>query len=655
MIDAGPLLETLNEAGIPSETKLLLPLSRWLSHLDAPTALWPTLAGVLDEVGGDFDYRALDAALEAFAGAEALEDSSARVDRLHVALRFAATEVGGSVEPGRRRRRADGVFYTPELLSRWLVRRASSSRAPEAVCDCACGAGSFLLAALDLAKGRAPRLVGVDIDPIAVEITRVRLFSELTRRGLIGPSTVEALVADVRVGDGLEVELPQVDLVVGNPPFGNAISSDTARDESVSERHKALFGELAAGSYDLSFLFVARGVTLLREHGRYGFILPMSVLSLSSAAPLRSHLAELAPPTTIWTPSSSRLFHGADVLTAILVGERGAAPAEVQVSTAAMDEVHGGPEDPFRAAPPRLHDTWSTLLSPERAILADLEDNAVAFETLGSLFEVYGGAATGAAYNLRPFIEEGEGEGHEGLALITTGLIDRYACLWGERRCRYLKSSWLHPRWPAEDGEGVPKDVQRASMRQREAKILVAGLSKVVEAIADPEGALGGVVSTWCVSSSTACWSSNTIWLLEAALNAPIFSLVYMVRYAGKALSGGNTTVGRRELSAMPIFADVHRLGANSLSSSAPSSLDAVFTLDANSADDRAAVASALINQLRREAPCGGISEALDASAAAAISWLYGASAAEHAEVVAWFAERLPLRSRQSGAPTRAL
>ena len=67
------------------------------------------------------------------------------------------------------------------------------------------------------------------------------------------------------------------DVVVGNPPFGNAIN--TSKDNAAHYRDwwKLAAPEIAQGAFDRANCFVELSRRLLRDQGRYGLVLPRSL------------------------------------------------------------------------------------------------------------------------------------------------------------------------------------------------------------------------------------------------------------------------------------------------------------------------------------------------------------------------------------------
>jgi hypothetical protein len=461
--------------------------------------------------------------------------------------------------------------------------------------------------------------MGVDIDSAAVAAARQRLVELAVAAGVCRVEASQIVERNIVVGDGFTAQLPRCDAVLTNPPFGNAIEVDTARSSQERAQHRAVVPEVAKGAYDRSFVFAARAIQRLKPGGRYGLILPRSALSVDGAKGLRRYMDTIGAPDTIVTPTSSRLFEGADVFVTAVVGGKGIQPDALAVSGS------GAPARVVERTGDRA--SWAALVDPELPLLRAVLQTTVPLGTLDSYLRFRAGAATGAAYELAPLVEEGG----PGPRLVTTGLIDRYTCLWGQRRCRYLKRDFRNPTWP-EQSEGA---VARAAAAQACPKILVAGLSKVLEAVADPDGTLAGVVSTWWATPENT--APESLFLAEALLNAPVLSLLYIVQNRGKELSGGSTTIGKRELSAVPVPADFPQLLR--AQTSLPAGMDDPFTLDPEDRAHRARLAATAGWAVQRRGWAAPTRDR-DLLASAAIARLYGLDRDVHRAVQTWFDAR---------------
>ncbi len=248
-------------------------------------------------------------------------------------------------------RKAGGVFYTPSYIVDYIVKntvgRLLEGKTPTQVSklrvvDPACGSGSFLIGAYQYlldwhekyylendptsyAKGKNPALVaadgggwrltnaerkrilvnniyGVDIDPQAVEVTKLSLLLKLleTTSGQLSfgfERILPDLGHNIRCGNSLigwdyfqnqifpdENELrrinpfdwqhafPEVfalggfDAVIGNPPYVR--QEDLTSDKPY---YKSIY-KVYNGTADLYTYFIEKGVNVLREGGQFGYI-----------------------------------------------------------------------------------------------------------------------------------------------------------------------------------------------------------------------------------------------------------------------------------------------------------------------------------------------------------------------------------------------
>ena len=323
------------------------------------------------------------------------------------------------------------------------------------------------------------------------------------------------------------------DAIIGNPPFGNAVERATARDPAVNRLAARDYDPFARGASDYCLLFWARALLhLLSPHGRYGLLGPTALLS--DLKPWQAWVHAHARPTALIAYPSD-CFPTARIRVTGYCGGRGAA-SHVHV-------VDHCTERPYDAVVPWAGFTgcWHEAVAPVGPAIRDtcrLSDLPLT---------LHAGCTTEVAYDLAPLVVHGEQS--EGLRLVTTGAIGRYACAWGRRPIRYLKHDYHRPRWP--DDGGVPTGVARARERQRGPKILLGGLNAVLEAVYDPAGALGGVVSTWVIRLHAAA-TCDAAYTLLAILNSATFSRLYTQRYGGKAMSGRQMTIQKAALLQMP-------------------------------------------------------------------------------------------------------
>lgn len=169
------------------------------------------------------------------------------------------------VEKERKGHRATGAYYTDDAIIRYMVARAQYYM-PNAssVVDPACGSGAFLGGVRKEFAAAPLRLVGADVDPTALALCRCAVPE-----------------AELLQADSLLDELPGgFDLCLGNPPYissglRGAAPHDVSYHAVLRDRYP-LTAQYKVNTYPL---FIERGLSLLREGGVLGFIVPDSFLA----------------------------------------------------------------------------------------------------------------------------------------------------------------------------------------------------------------------------------------------------------------------------------------------------------------------------------------------------------------------------------------
>ncbi len=112
------------------------------------------------------------------------------------------------------------------------------------------------------------------------------------------------------------------DAIIGNPPYVRI--QELGRD--VAAHYRARYAT-AYGSFDAYVPFIERGLTLLREEGRLGFIVPSTFLKLDYGRRLRARLAHDQAVEAIVDFGHAQIFEGATNYTCILILDRRRVPA----------------------------------------------------------------------------------------------------------------------------------------------------------------------------------------------------------------------------------------------------------------------------------------------------------------------------------------
>lgn len=189
-------------------------------------------------------------------------------------------------------RKARGAFFTPpaiaEFLSRWAIRTTEAQ-----VLDPTCGEAVFLLSA-----GARLQTLGASPEAIRQQLTGVDLHqpslaasAELLRGHGHDAQLVESDFFDLLTPSQMGARVGWQDAVIGNPPFVRF------QEHRGAARHRSAAAALAQG-VRLSGLASSWAATLvhasafLKPDGRLAMVLPMELLTVHYAEPLRRWLRQ---------------------------------------------------------------------------------------------------------------------------------------------------------------------------------------------------------------------------------------------------------------------------------------------------------------------------------------------------------------------------
>lgn len=381
------------------------------------------------------------------------------------------------VESKAEVKKAGGVYYTPTYISAYVVRhtigRLSAGGSPKRlstlrILDPACGSGSFLLSAyqylLDAyltwysshSPGRRRKEVylgaggwrlttaekhrillnsvfGVDIDPQAVEVTKLSLLLKvlegesdetLRQASLYGERALPSLEKNIKCGNSLvdsaglrgtlfdhaveergfnpfdwNREFSGVmknggfDAVIGNPPYVRIqVMKEWAPAEV--ELYKGLYESAARGSYDLYVVFIERGLSLLRHGGRLGFIVPNKFVNSKYGTAIRRILAQGEHVAEIVNFGDQQVFEGSTTYTCLLFLTKETSPS-VEISNVRSLSAwrsSGAAESGQVSADSLKKDEWSLAVGEGAGLWRKLET----LTTLGEVADIFVGLQTSA-------------------------------------------------------------------------------------------------------------------------------------------------------------------------------------------------------------------------------------------------------------------
>ena len=383
-------------------------------------------------------------------------------------------------------KKAGGVYYTPTYIVDYIVEhtvgKLIESKTPKQVSklrvlDPACGSGSFLLGAyqrlLDwhlarysehepekYAKGRKPKLFqgpggdwrlttaekkrillnniyGVDIDPQAVEVTKLslllkvlegendetlvkhlRLFHERALpdladnikcgNSLIGPDFYEGQQISLLDAEeqyrinafDWEAEFPEImtdggfDAVIGNPPYIRIQAMKEGAPIEV-EFYKQRYIAASKGNYDIYVVFVERVLQLLNKAGHMGFILPHKFFQAKYGQSLRGLIAKGDHLGEVVHFGDQQIFAGASTYTCLLFLDKAGNKSFRYVKPHSLKAWHSDGEavEGKILTDKVTEKEWNFVVGPEAKLLERLSEMPVG---LGNVARIFVGTQTSA-------------------------------------------------------------------------------------------------------------------------------------------------------------------------------------------------------------------------------------------------------------------
>ena len=291
----------------------------------------------------------------------------------------------------KSKRKKDGIFYTPEYITRYIVEQTIGAYLDEnpdkletiKILDPACGSGAFLNQAhtflqkqykirteekinseKSLKRGGEEfvklnlfehqnmaevdrsillnNIYGVDLNSESTEITKLALWLKTAKKD----EPLQNLDANIKCGNSL-IDDPNVagdkafnwneefkdimdnggfDVIIGNPPYVFAREKVNNIDKNYYSRY------YYSSEYQVNtfVLFIEKAIKLLKNGGYLGFIVPNSLLQLSSISKLRQYILTNTSVKEI-VNLCGYSFEGVNVETVILVLKKGNVTNDIKV------------------------------------------------------------------------------------------------------------------------------------------------------------------------------------------------------------------------------------------------------------------------------------------------------------------------------------
>ena len=321
-------------------------------------------------------------------------------------------------------------------------------------------------------------IYGVDIDPQAVEVTKLSLLLKVlegessqaieAQLSLFHERALPDLTNNVKCGNSLigsdfymneqmslltEDDRIRInvfdwrrefrgifssdggfDAVIGNPPY---LDSETMTQFTPEWRPYCVSKYRAAsGNWDVFCVFIERALDLCRPGGRHSFIVPNKLGSANYAKNIRAIMAGENSLDQVRDYASIPVFPVSVYPVVYSIG-RQAPDDAIPISYERMAYNETGVVMPLRTEKlgrsryfPPDGSPWPIFADIDVASPVDRLRNCYA--PLSAVASVHGAATVSEAYELAPLIQEARTGSSADLHVVNSGTIDRYVSLWGE-------------------------------------------------------------------------------------------------------------------------------------------------------------------------------------------------------------------------------
>jgi hypothetical protein len=303
------------------------------------------------------------------------------------------------------------------------------------------------------------------------------------------------------------------DIVIGNPPYVSAVTM--RRNEAEKEEFKRLYPE-ATGSYDLYILFLLKAESLKNSKGVYSWIIPNKFLISNYAKKTKEKLINSSLYYAL-NVSLFDVFKGVGVYPIILFGSGQLNNQQV------FKEYYLKKYSDLQKR--RLFEVESL---PEYPTIKDKN------------LQINSGATGFQAKQLKTIVVDGKEV--NSIPFTVSGNVDRY--IWNNNKVRYQRDTY--------DEAYVQESNIIADSKWKfwkEPKIVVAGMTKVIEAVYVEEAlALGvGVYGIYD-------FGGYDPYCLTALLNSKYYSYYFIRKFKDKHLAGGYLAINKSTIEEFPLL-----------------------------------------------------------------------------------------------------
>lgn len=322
------------------------------------------------------------------------------------------------------------------------------------------------------------------------------------------------------------------DIVIGNPPY---IDSETMSEIMPTERkiYKGVYNATAHGNWDIFIIFIELGIKLLKNNGKFAYIIPNKVVAAKYAEACRLfiqdyNLLELRDYGTV------SVFEAAVYPCTLIIDKSSSKSTKVFRTMSDLTKIGR-----TSYIPANLFDRdilWDKYFISEQLlnIILKISNNPILKNH--SEINIKGAATVAEAYEIKEVIGESDKIKSPYFKFINTGTIDKYTSLWGIKATQYIKGKYFRPVVALSDLENISHN---RVLQSKSPKLIFAGMSASIEGIDDNGEYIAGKST-----SIITCDSDTKLKYILGIANSQLFDFWLKINFNSLKMSGGYINVG---------------------------------------------------------------------------------------------------------------
>lgn len=336
------------------------------------------------------------------------------------------------------------------------------------------------------------------------------------------------------------------DCVIGNPPY---IDSEEMTKTQIETRRYCVENNFktARGNWDMYCVFSERGISLLKNGGFFGYIIPNKFISAPYGEYLKSEFAKQSIKR-LYDYSSVGVFYSGgkkiNVYPFVVIVHKSEEKPETEYLK--MHEVNTIEPLYTKKIEIKTGETnWSEMFDVNQELFNKIINIS---KPITDHYSIESAATTAEAYEIKKLLEESSGnQNRENFVFVNTGTIDRYNVLWEEISTQYIKDRY---KCPIVNANNLKKHFPRRFEQAKSEKLILAGMVLRLEAIYDDGKILAGKSTTIIINKSN---TYNTKYLL-GLINSKLMSFIFTTRNRQTSMSGGYINVNKGQIESLPFY-----------------------------------------------------------------------------------------------------